>query len=215
VLSGPQRLPRSKKPPKQLIVFLHGYGSNGENLIDLSDSWAEFLPDAEFLSPNGLESSEISPFGYQWFGLKNLDPFNIRSGLESAAPMVAHTLIRWLDERRLTANDLSLVGFSQGAMLALELMFHIPLIRSVLGYSGAFYPPVAKLIPEPLPKVMLVHGDQDLIVPHGAFLESERQLRAFRIVPKMHTCHGLAHSINGEGIDVGGSFLKEVYNAPK
>lgn len=213
MLSGPQRLPKSKNPPKELVVLLHGYGSNGDNLIDLAENWMDLLPDAEFISPNGLEPSEISPFGYQWFGLTSFDPFNIRSGLEKAGPIVANTLMRWLDDRRLSPKDLSLVGFSQGSILALELMFHIPGMRCVVGYSGAFYPPVAKLLPQPTPDVLLVHGDHDTVVPYPAFREAERQLKAFGVSPKMHTCKGLGHGIDWEGIDLGGKILQEAYKA--
>ena len=211
MLSGPRCLPKSKKPPKKLVVLLHGYGSNGDNLIDLAENWADLLPDAEFISPNGLEPSEVSPFGFQWFGLTSFDPFNIRAGLEKAGPIVANTLMRWLDERNLHPRDLSLVGFSQGAILSLELMFHIPELRSVVGYSGAFYPPIAKLLPEPAPDILLVHGDHDTVVPYPAFIEAERQLKAFGVEPQMHTCHGLGHSIDWEGIELGGKFLQDCY----
>ncbi len=211
MLSGPQRSPKSKNPPKQLVVLLHGYGSDGDNLIDLSDNWVDTLPDAEFISPNAIEPSDISPFGYQWFGLTSFDPFNIRAGLEKAAPVVANSLRNWLDERHLKAKDLTLVGFSQGTILALELMFHIPGIRSIVGYSGAFYPPIAKLLPQPPPELLLIHGDHDTVVPYPAFLEAERQLKAFNVKPQMHTCHGLGHGINGEGIELAGKFIVEAH----
>lgn len=212
MLTGPHRLPESKMPCKQLIVFLHGYGANGDNLIDISDYWAKLLPDAEFIAPNGLEPSEISPFGYQWFGLHNFTVFNIRGGLEKAAPLVAKTLLKWLSDRGLKPENLALVGFSQGAMLALELMFHIPGIRTILGYSGAFYPPVAKLIAPPLPQVFLSHGDLDTVVPFPAFKEAVRQLSLFNIHPTTHISPGLGHSIDMEGIRLGGEFLKNGFN---
>lgn len=212
MLSGPQRLPQSKKSPKQLVVFLHGYGSNGENLIDIADHWVDRLPDAEFISPNGIEPSEISPLGYQWFGLRDFSPINMRGGLEKAAPIVANTIVDWLDERQLTAQNLALVGFSQGTMLALELMFHIPGIRSILGYSGAFYPPIAKLLPTPYPDVCLIHGDIDTAVPYEAFNEAQRHLLQFGIQPKCHTSHGIGHSIDMDGIRIGGEFLQDSFS---
>lgn len=208
MLTGPHRLPQSKKSPKQLVVFLHGYGANGDNLITISDYWAKQLPEAEFLAPNGIEPCEISPFGYQWFGLPDFTIFNMREGLEKAAPIVAKTLLKWLSDRRLKPENLALVGFSQGTMLALELMFHIPGIRSIIGYSGAFYPPVAKLLESPLPQVFLSHGDFDTVVPFAAFKEAERQLSLFNIHPTTHVSSGLGHSIDMEGIRLGGDFLK-------
>lgn len=213
MLSGPRRLPKSGKKPKQLVVFLHGYGSNGDNLIDIADYWEDQLPDAEFISPNAIEPSEISPLGYQWFGLTSFDPFNIRAGLEKAAPIVSNTLMNWLEERELKPQDLSLVGFSQGTILSLELMFHIPGIRSILGYSGAFYPPLGKVIPGSLPQVMLVHGDIDTVVPYPAFIDAQKKLSAFGISPTVKTCHGLGHGIDTAGIRDGGEFLVDQYNS--
>lgn len=211
MLSGPHQIPKTQKPAKQLVVFLHGYGSNGQNLIDIADYWADHLPEAEFIAPNGLEPCEISPLGYQWFGLRDYSVFNIRAGLEKAAPLVVKSLIKWLSDRTLTPADLVLVGFSQGAMLALELMFHIPGIRGILGYSGAFFPPVAKMIPSPAPDIFLSHGDMDTVVPFAAFQESIRQLSLFGITPQTHISHGLGHSIDGKAIRSGGSFIQECF----
>jgi phospholipase/carboxylesterase len=96
-------------------------------------------------------------------------------------------------------------------MLALELMFHIPGIRSILGYSGAFYPPVARLIEPPLPQVFLSHGDFDTVVPITAFKEAVRQLTLFNIHPTTHVASGLGHSIDMEGVRLGGEFLESSF----
>lgn len=212
MLSGPSILPQSGKAPKQLVVFLHGYGADGQNLIDIANSWTGILPDAEFIAPDAPNPCEINPMGRQWFGLLDFTPFNIRAGLDIVRPRVTKYLKSLLAERHLSPADLVLVGFSQGTMLALDLMFSLPHLRGVIGYSGAFYPPIAETLQPPYPEVLLVHGAVDTIVPYGALGEAERQLKLFGLKPKTHTCPGLGHSINHTGITLGGQFLADAFN---
>jgi phospholipase/carboxylesterase len=193
--------------PRQLVVFLHGYGADGANLIEIGEVWSELLPQAEFVSPNAPFRCEINPFGYQWFGLKDFSPFNIRAGLDQITPKVATYLKTLLSERSLSTADLALVGFSQGTMLALDLMFYLKGIQSVVGYSGAFYPPVAKQMEDPKPNVLLVHGDADMVVPFPAMAEAVRQLELFSISPYTEVCRGLGHGIDDQGLAAGGQFL--------
>ncbi|WP_032113115.1 alpha/beta hydrolase [Candidatus Paracaedibacter symbiosus] len=214
MLSGPQKKSKSGVSPKKLVVLLHGYGANGDNLIDLADMWAASLPDVEFHAPNAHEPCESVPFGYQWFGLTDFNPFNMRAGLERAAPILCEYLEHLLRSRDLTSSDLSLVGFSQGTMLALEMLFHLPGLKAVLGYSGAFYPPLSA--PEAgvsKAEVLLVHGTADMVVPYAMMGESANQLHHLGFTPKTHTCHGLGHSIDLEGISLGGQFLGQVFSS--
>lgn len=211
MLSGPQRVCKSGSSPKKLVVLLHGYGANGENLIDLADMWAASLPEVEFHAPNAPESCESVPFGYQWFGLKDFSPFNMRAGLDKAAPLLKAYLEDLLRTRHLKSSDLILVGFSQGTMIALEMMFHLPGLRGTLGYSGAFYPPAAPLNLVSKPDVFLVHGTADMVVPYPMMMEGANQLQRLGLTPKTHTCHGLGHSIDLEGISLGGQFLTRVF----
>lgn len=208
MLVGPSLLPNTGKKPNQLVVFLHGYGADGANLIDIGEHWSAALPDAEFIAPNGIEPCEMG-MGYQWFGLNDFSPFNVRAGLDRATPQVVKYLKICLHERNLTTNDLHLVGFSQGTMLALDVMFHLTGIRSVLGYSGAFYPPAAQQLKEPYPRICLIHGDMDMVVPYMAFTEAQKSLGKFGVTPKVHTCRGLGHSIDVAGLKLGQQFLVE------
>jgi phospholipase/carboxylesterase len=207
VLSGSQKLALSGKPPKQLVVFLHGYGADGANLIDIADYWQDDLPDAEFIAPNAPEPCDVNPYGYQWFGLQNFSPAHVRQGLETVGPLLAKYLKSLLLERHLSAQQLALVGFSQGTILALEMMFLIPNIRCIIGYSGAFYPPIGRLLTPPLPEVLLIHGDMDTVVPHSSQDLARQQLAQFNIQAHTHTCAGLGHFIDGNGIQLGLQFL--------
>lgn len=210
MLSGPSIPPKSGGQPKQLVVILHGYGADGENLIDLGQYWSDQMPDAEFVAPNGIEPCEMG-IGYQWFGLKDFTPFNVRAGLDRVTPVVAKWIKAELHKRSLPIEALSLVGFSQGTMLSLDLMFHLNGVKNVLGYSGAFYPPVAKTLTEPRPNVMLIHGDMDMVVPYLAFNEALKNLCHYSLNPEKLTCSGLGHSIDMQGLQAGGQFLKNGY----
>lgn len=207
-------LPKSGKKPKQLVVFLHGYGSNGDDLIALGESWVDLLPDAEFISPNAPEACDINPVGYQWFGIRDFNPYNIRAGLDHARPLLIKYLKHLLEVREMNPSQLALVGFSQGTMMALDAIFALPGLRAVVGYSGTFYAPIAQSIPGDSPEVLLVHGDADMTVPYAAFSEAIRQLSLFGIHARDHTCPGLGHGIDTKGLAVGGEFLKEIFEKP-
>lgn len=208
MLLGPQQSAKFGTP-KKLVVLLHGYGANGDNLIDIASMWSDILPDVEFHAPNAPEPCMGIPFGHQWFGIADFNPLSMRSGLDKAAPILKEYLESLLTSRKLKSSDLALVGFSQGTMMALEMMFHIPGLRSIVGYSGVFYPPSLITAPKPAPDVLLVHGTADMVVPYYLLGESATQLERFKVNTKTHTSHGLGHSIDLEGITLGGKFLLE------
>jgi len=211
MLTGPGLLPRSGEKAKQLVVFCHGYGSNGEDLLSLAPYWSNLLPEAEFLSPNAPEDWEAYPSGYQWFSLQEFTPRSVRAGLDGAAPVLRDYLLDALQQRNLTPADLAIVGFSQGGMMALEMMFLVPGIGGIICYSGGFYPRHEASSPQPYPQVLLVHGDADTVVPYDYFLEAQHTLRKLDLSPKTLTCSGLGHSIDEEGLKTGGQFLIQLF----
>lgn len=211
LLSGPVLLPQTGNPPQQLVVFLHGYGSNGDDLIDIGTYWADILPDTAFVSPHAPFPCEMNPMGYQWFGLQDFSPFNVRAGIDQARPILVKYLQELLKEYQLTPAQLALVGFSQGTMLALDMIFALPGLGTIIGYSGAFYPPIAEKTPLPHPDVLLIHGDADMMVPYAAFTEAKRQLSLFGIEARGHTCPGLGHGIDAIGMNLGAQFLKQSF----
>lgn len=215
MLSGPHKLPKTQQTTQKLVVFLHGYGSNGQDLIDLANFWADALPDAEFIAPNAIEPCEIFPAGYQWFSLQDRTLSTIQAGLGKAAPLVAEAIQHWLAARSLTPENLILVGFSQGAMLALELMYHIPGIRCILGYSGAFFPSPEKSLPSPAPNIFLGHGDRDTVIPFSEFQRSVHQLSVLNITPQTHVSHGIEHTIDEKAIRAGESFMLDCFATPR
>lgn len=207
----PDHIVVSGKDTEKLVFLLHGYGASGADLIELGHFWAPSLPDATFISPHAPFRCEINPLGYQWFGLQDFDPTNMRSGLEAAAPEIAEFIKEQTKKYGLTLNQVAVAGFSQGAMLALELMYHLPGIAGVLAYSGAYYKPEKSAFKGPFPPVMLVHGTLDQVVPYVSMSLAEKILLKQGVEVDTVTCPDLAHSIDVQGLHRGLDFLQQSF----
>ncbi len=212
-LDGPRLEPRSGAARK-LVVFLHGYGADGKDLIEIGRAWQQFLPDAAFVSPHAPEPCAGAPIGRQWFPLTFRDPDERWRGVNAAAPALNRFLDAELARRKLPASALALVGFSQGTMMAL----HTGLRRAtapaaIVGYSGLFVLPnnaepdaVAAEI-KSRPPVLLVHGDQDDLIPVEALFHATQALAALEVPTEFHISAGIGHGIDQEGLRHGGEFL--------
>ncbi len=212
-LTGPSQRPAGGGEPKQLVVLLHGYGSNGDDLIGLAPFFAQALPEAEFLSPNAPFPCEISPFGFQWFGFEDRSPDMVLGGVRMAAEILDRFLDAELAKRGLKDRDLALIGFSQGTMMALHVGVRRPnAIGGILGFSGSLIAP--QLLGTELkskPRVFLVHGTADQVVPHGALAQAEKALRDAGIYVATETRPGLPHSIDPVGAQKGAQFLRQCF----
>src|SRR5262245_17269005 len=141
-LSGPSQPPASGGKPKQLVVLLHGYGSNGDDLISLAPFFAQALPEADFLSPNAPFPCEISAFGFPWIGFEDRSPEMMLGGVRLATEILDRFLDAELTRRGLKDRDLALVGFSQGTMMSLHAGPRRPsAIGGILGFSGSLIAP--------------------------------------------------------------------------
>jgi phospholipase/carboxylesterase len=206
-LEGPSINPTG--PAKKLVVFLHGYGADGNDLIGLAEQWRALLRDAAFVSPHAPERCAMGGMGFQWFGLSRLDPHEMRAGADAAAPALNAFLDAELARLGLENSDLALVGFSQGTMMAL----HVGLARprppaAIVGFSGMLVAP--DRLPASLPPVLLVHGDSDQVVPPAALFEAVAALGKVGAV-RWHLSPGLPHGIDGAGLALAGRFLADSF----
>lgn len=208
-LDGPRMPPARGGKPDALVVLLHGYGSNGADLISLAPYWAKALPGAAFVSPNAIEPVPQAPGGYQWFPISNLDPHLMESGARAAAQSVDRFLDRELERHGLPANRLALVGFSQGTMMALHVgLRRAQPVAAVLGYSGVLVG--GRKLKEEMrskPPILLIHGDRDPTIPIPAMFDSADQLAAAGHGAQWHISYGVPHSIGPDGLELGGEFL--------
>lgn len=216
-LDGPRIAPKNRVA-KQLVVFLHGYGADGNDLIAIGKQWQSLLPDAAFVSPHAPQPCAQAPSGRQWFPLTMRDPDELWPGVVSARPTLDAFLDAELARLKLDDSRLALVGFSQGTMLAL----HVGLRRkrapaAILGYSGALVGPEhldeatacdAQGLPPP---IYLIHGNEDdLISVESLFLATDDLCKA-EIPCQWHMSVGIGHGIDQVGLLYGGLFVAKCF----
>ncbi len=212
-IDGPRLAPRSGSA-RQLVVFLHGYGADGNDLIELGRVWQQALPQTAFVSPHAPEPCGQAPTGRQWFPLTFRDPNERWVGVNKAAPVLERFIDAELKRHGLPPSALALVGFSQGTMMAL----HVGLRRAappaaIVGYAGLLVlppdenPEVIAAEIRSRPPVLLVHGDRDDLIPPEALFQATQGLAALGVPVQWHLSAGIGHGIDPEGLRHGGEFL--------
>jgi phospholipase/carboxylesterase len=208
-LSGPLLPPKSGAAPKQLMVLLHGYGADGSDLISLGVEWRELWPDMMFVSPNAPERCEMSASGYQWFPLRTDRIAGRIEGAANARPVIVNFLIDLWAQTGVLPQDTVLVGFSQGAMMALHVGTSLDQqLAGIVAFSGAFVPAegfeagrFAK------PPVALIHGDRDGVVEPQLSREAADLLTANGVDARLHMSVGVGHGIAPDGLEFATDFL--------
>ena len=206
--------PVSGKAPTQAVVLLHGYGSDGNDLIGLAPHWQPILPDALFVSPNAPEMCEQSAFGFQWFDI-SFDGDRLakrQMGVVQARPVLVEFLNDLWSQTGIAPEQTVLGGFSQGAMMALHVGLSLPQrLMGIIGFSGAFLPPegfgsdqLAK------PPVCLVHGDLDDVVDPQHSADADLALREAGVAVSYHVSRGTRHGIAPDGLEFASAFLRKL-----
>jgi phospholipase/carboxylesterase len=214
-----RKLAADRRPPasgrlRNVVIFLHGYGADGSDLLGLAEPLSPHLPDTLFLAPDAPERCLNNPFGYQWFPVPWLDGSSEAAAAEGMARAVAD-LDAYLDEvlekEAVTPEQIALFGFSQGTMMAL----HVGPRRSpgpacIVGFSGRL------LVPERLaseaasrPPVLLLHGDSDEMVPPSSLNEAAEALTREGFETYAHVMRGTGHGIAPDGLSLALAFLRD------
>lgn len=198
--------------PKSLVVFVHGYGANGADLLGLADALAPHLPDTSFVAPDAAERIPGAPFGLQWFAIPRFDGATLA---EAAAGLQRSTedLDAFLDQRlayeKLEPQALALVGFSQGAMLSLHVApRRAAAMASVVAISGQLLQP-ERLAAEAVarPPVLVMHGDEDAVVPFAEMTAACNALVGAGFETYGHVMEGSGHGIAQDGLATALAFL--------
>lgn len=211
LIDGPRAGPADGGRPSALVVLLHGYGSNGEDLISLAPHLSRAAPGALFVAPDAPEPVPGVPGGRQWFGLATMAAASLERGVRAAAEPLSRFLDRELARHALEHDRLALVGFSQGAMMAL----HVGLRRdpgpcAIIGFSGALAGAQAlRAEARAWPAVLLVHGDLDDRIPVDAMFEAADAIAAAGGSAQWHVSYGTPHAIGPDGLHLAGAFLKD------
>ena len=205
VLSG--SLNEAEKITKKLLFFLHGWGSDGKDLIQISHHWKLKLQNTTFFAPDGPEICVGNPNGKQWFNIMTEDKLEIARGLENSFYLLNNYIDENLEKYNLEKEDFFLVGFSQGSMLSLYTSIRRK-CKGIIGYSGAF---LDTELPQDIIKndILLIHGELDSVVPVARMEYSKNRLKELSNTLESKTYKNLDHSINEEGLKLGSEFIKK------
>jgi phospholipase/carboxylesterase len=202
VLDGPRI--SAMGPTTGLVVFLHGYGADGNDLIDIGREFQPYLPGVAFVAPHAPELCAMSPTGRQWFALTFRDDDERWNGAVAARPALDGFLDAERDRLGLDDDRIVLVGFSQGTMMVL----HAGLRRArapaaIIGYSGLL--PGADRIEgiNQKPPVTLIHGDRDQVIDVAHLAEAVAVLKSAGVPVSATVCPGLGHGIDQRGLITG------------
>ncbi len=198
----------------QVVVFLHGYGADGQDLLGLADALEPHLPNTVFVAPNAPEKSLGNPLGYQWFPIPWLDGSSEEVAAASMALAIADLgayLDQVLEDEGLTPDRMILFGFSQGTMMSLHVgpRRDRP-VAGIVGFSGRLLEP-EHLQDEVVsrPPVLLIHGDQDEMVPPESLPAAAQALQAAGFEVFAHIMEGTGHGIAPDGLGVALAFIRQ------
>ena len=207
-----QYIKNHNTPAKQLVVMLHGYGSNKDDLINLAPELSNYVPNALFISPGAPFQMEgmMHPQHRQWFSLNDRSKDALLREMKTVEEIIADFISEKLREHHLTDDDLCLLGFSQGTMLSLYLALeNVVKPKIILGYSGRTIHNEWKCgKEEKKTKVMLIHGQEDDIITTKEMEITDKILQTYGFKTKTHISRYLAHGIDIDGINLGGDFLR-------
>jgi len=218
-LKAGRRAARSGKA-SSLVILVHGYGADGADLLGLADPLGEHMPDTVFVAPNAPNRCSNNPMGYEWFPIPWLDGSSEEAAAQGMARSV-EDLNAFIDET-IAAEGVDdahtiLLGFSQGTMMNLHIAPRRPRpVAGVVGFSGKL------LAPEQLksevvsrPPVLLVHGDQDDMVPPASLAEAARALDDAGFEVYAHVSKGTGHGIAPDGLGVALHFMRDKLGIPQ
>lgn len=213
ILNAQSRPARSGKT-RTAVIFLHGYGADGADLLGLADPLAPHLPDTAFHAPDAPENCAGNPFGYQWFPIPWLDgssPEAAEAGMARATEDLNAYIDAVLKTEGIGADRLALVGFSQGTMMSLHVApRRAQAFAGVVGFSGRLLHP-EKLAAETRvkPPVLLLHGDADPMVPFADMAAAGDALVAAGFETYAHVMKGTGHGIAPDGLSIALNFLQQ------
>mgnify|MGYP003421027014 CR=1 FL=1 len=210
MLDLPETIPLNNKANK-LLVFLHGVGSDGYDLISLVPFIQNDLPNYHFISPHGVEPFDMAPFGRQWFSLQDRTPSLILKLVEQNAPKLAEIISKKQRELGLSNKDTILFGFSQGTMMAsyLTLAQKDKPYAALIGFSGRLIAPVTGQVNTKTP-ICIIHGVSDDVVPCAESENFAKYCKELKIEHEMHLINNLTHSIDDKGLNYAVNFLNHL-----
>jgi phospholipase/carboxylesterase len=212
ILDGPRADAKSGKA-NSLVILLHGYGADGNDLFGIAQSLAPHLPNTVFRSPNAPQPCAINPSGRQWFPISWIDG-SPEAAMRDGARDAAKTLHAYLDEAMaeegMTPDQTFVIGFSQGTMLGLEVVLRRSVdLAGMVGFSGRLISDETSGPITSKPPLLLIHGDKDDVVPVESLNEARSFLYKEGIVVNWHISEGVGHGIAPDGLGLALQFIMD------
>lgn len=213
-ITGPIILPNNDSKVKNAIVFLHGYGANGNDLINIGAEWKDKMKNTLFVSPNAPFQCDWGGDAYQWFDLTSISPENIGEGLKKAGPFLNRFIEKIKNEFSLQDDQILFFGFSQGAMMGLyHLCQRNKKCAGLLAYSGLLYEDhdFDKNLKSKFP-LGIFHGKDDEVIDSNYSEKSFKKFKSLNFDVELHIQENLGHGIDGFGINFGFNFAQNILN---
>jgi phospholipase/carboxylesterase len=198
---------------KSLVVFVHGYGADGSDLISLSSALAPHFPDTSFVAPNAPHRCGLNPMGYEWFPIPMIDGTSearAREAMYETAALFDAWLDQTMQEEEVASAETVLFGFSQGTMLSLHQgVRRRDQLAAIVGFSGRLlHPEVLAHEATSKPPILLVHGDMDVVVPPSDMPAAHNSLTEAGFEVDTHLSRGMGHGIAPDGLGRAIQFLQ-------
>lgn len=210
ILEGP-RADAQSGAKDSLVILLHGYGADGNDLFGIAQALAPHLPNTAFRSPNAPERCTTNPAGYQWFPISWLDGSpeeEMKAGAERAKKTLHAYLDEAMAEEGMTPDRTIIIGFSQGTMMSLDVtMRRDEAFAGLVGFSGRLIESDAPMTSKT--PVLLVHGDQDPMVPVASIHEAREALEKADVPVLWHISEGVGHGIAPDGLGLALKFIQD------
>ena len=210
LLNGPKIEPASKTI-KNIVLFLHGYGANGSDLINIASEWIDILPNTIFYSPNAPFICDINPEGFQWFKLIERTEEELQKGLQQCGPPLNSFIDHILEKHQLKMKDLLIVGFSQGTIISLYHLIRRKLpCAGIIGFSGLYFEGKGLDVDISFP-ILLYHGKDDQVIECESSKKAEKLLSEKGFNVDCHLQENLGHGIDINGLNVAKEFIKKIF----
>lgn len=200
--------PASGKKPDSIVVLFHGYGDNAKNFIFLGTLLGQFLPDTLFVAPDGPIVCKTIPSGKQWLKASKTNQSQLLKEINNLTPSLNRYLDKLLKTYDIPPEKMALLGFSQGARIALHIGLRRPKCAGIVAMSGSYLDdPSAKNLAQP--PILIIHGVADQKAPISLARESYKRLNALKMPVTLILLPGIGHDIDPQELEVAGEFLKD------
>ena len=203
--------PENDIPVNSVVILLHGYGGDGNDISMLTLNWKRFLPNTIFLCPDGHEKCVINPQGYQWFDLTKEDPEYILEQSKIAEIKLQKFIAEVKKEYNLENSQICLSGFSQGCMMSINLgLVNKENYNCIVGFSGKIINQ-KDLIKRKTSstKMLLMHGNLDTVVSPSFLLEAKDFLIRNDVEVETKLIQNCEHHIPVEASSLALNYIKK------